>query len=456
MRGGYRLVEGPGGRAAFQASCISMNGPDADRQRIWMDRIGALRQAFTHPGWRIFQTLMAGWVVCTGRRTIIGIYQQADPEHSRSHDVYHRFVRCAAWVPEQVWKLLAQAMVAKLVPSGVLELDLDDTLLHRTGRKVDGAGSWRDAVRSYGKRTVIAWGLNLLVVTLRIKPPWGGEPLGLPIWVSLHRKDGTKLTTLAEEAMNTIATWFPDRHIRCCGDGAYASTLMPLHGPQRTCISRMRRDAALYECKPSSTGKPGRPRNRGMRIGNPVEIAKRARCWTTVVTDQRGKPVTRLLHSRIVLWYKVSKQPVQLVICRDPDGKEPDDFWVCSDIQMPAAEVVGAYAGRWSIEDTFRATKQTIHVQQPQSWAGEGPLRAAVLGFLLYSLVWWWFLSLPKAAQRVEPTPWFTSKATPSFADAMAKLREVFWRNRIYDISGHGPIRDEIIDAMLDALSRAA
>ncbi len=433
-----------------------MNGGDEDRQRRWMDVIGVLRQAFTHPGWKIFQTLLTGWVVCTGRRTIIGIYQQADPERSRSHDAYHRFVRCAAWVPEQVWRLLAQALVAKLVPIGAIELDIDDTLLHRTGRKVDGAGSWRDAVRSYGKRTVIAWGLNLLVVTLRIKPPWGGEPLGLPIWVTLHRKGGTKLTAMAEEAINTITAWFPDRHIRCCGDGAYASILMPLHGPRRTCISRLRRDAALYECKPSSTGKRGRPRSRGVRIGNPVQIAKRARSWTVAATDQRGKSVTKVLHSRIVLWYAVSKQPVLLVICRDPDGNEPDDFWVCSDIHLPAADVVSAYAGRWSIEDTFRATKQTVHVQQPQSWSGEGPERAAMLGFLLYSLVWWWFLALPRAAQRVEPTPWYTAKATPSFADAMAALRTVFWRNRIFANSATGPISDEILDAMLDALARAA
>lgn len=422
----------------------------------WLVVMSVLRGAFTHPGWVIFQSLLSGWVLCTGRRTVIGVYQQADPGQQRAHDAYHRFVRCAAWVPEQVWRLLAQSLVANLVPTGMIEIDVDDTLLHRTGPKVAGAGSWRDAVRSCGKRTVIAWGLNLLVVTLRITPPWGGEPLGLPIWVSLHRKGGTKLTTLAEEAIATITTWFPDRNIRCCGDGAYASTLMSLHGPRRTCISRMRRDAALFECKPACTGKRGRPRSRGMRIGNPAEIAKRARRWTATATHQRGKLVHRLLHSRIVLWYAVSKQPVLLVICRDPDGNEPDDYWVCSDILLPASDVVSAYAGRWSIEDTFRATKQTIHVQQPQSWAGEAPQRAAMLGFLLYSLVWWWFLTLPKSAQRVSATPWYTTKATPSFADALAALRHAFWRKRIIDDSGHGPVSPEILDLMLDALARAA
>jgi hypothetical protein len=422
----------------------------------WEGALGSLRSAFGRPGWTIFSTLLTGWILCTGRRTVVGMYRQADPDGQRAHDAYHRFIRCGAWKPEVLWRLLAQALVRSLVPDGLIELDLDDTLLHRTGSKVAGAGYWRDAVRSVGKRVVIAWGLNLLVVTLRVHTPWGGEPLGLPVWVVLHRKQGTKLTVLATQALLTITAWFPDRRLRCCADGAYAATLMAVDIPRLTRVSRMRRDAALYQLKPAHSGRRGRPRQRGARLGAPTQIAKRAKAWTSVVIDQRGRPVTKLLHSRIVLWYAVSRRPVQLVIVRDPRGREPDDYFVCSDVRLPPAEIAGAYAGRWSIEDTFRATKQSIHVQQPQSWAGAGPERAAILGFLLYSLVWWWFLVLPKRDQQVATTPWYAGKAAPSFVDALAALRTVFWRNRISTGSGPGPISDEIIDAMLDALARAA
>lgn len=426
------------------------------RMQAWEEIVGSLRSAFGRPGWAIFPALLIGWVLCTGRRTVVGLYRQADPEGQRAHDAYHRFIRCGAWVPKTLWRLLAQALVRFLVPDGMIELDLDDTLLHRTGRKVSGAGYWRDAVRSSGKRVVVAWGLNVLVVTLRVRAPWGSEPLGLPIWVVLHRKQGTKLTDLATEALQMIADWFPNRRLRCCADGAYAATLMAFNNPQLTSVSRLRRDAALYQLKPAPTGRPGRPRQRGARLGSPFAIAKRAKTWTTVIIDQRGKPVTKLVHSRVVLWYAVSKRPMQLVIVRDPHGHEPDDFFVCTDIHLSPAEVAEAYAGRWSIEDTFRATKQSIHVQQPQSWAGSGPERAAILGFLLYSLVWWWFLALPKWEQRVATAPWYASKATPSFVDALATLRTVFWRNRIYTESGPDPISDEIVEAMLDALAHAA
>lgn len=48
---------------------------------------------------------------------------------------------------------------------GDVALDLDDTLLHKSGRRVDGAAVFRDAVRSATKRVVYALGLHLVVVT---------------------------------------------------------------------------------------------------------------------------------------------------------------------------------------------------------------------------------------------------------------------------------------------------
>ena len=37
------------------------------------------------------------------------------------------------------------------------------------------------------------------------------------------------------------------------------------------------------------------------------------------------------LYSKVVMWYKVSAQPVLLVISRDPEGKEKDDFFFTMD-----------------------------------------------------------------------------------------------------------------------------
>jgi len=70
-------------------------------------------------------------------------------------------------------------VIATFSPDGPVPLDLVDSLCHRSGRCVDGAGSLRDAVRSTRSTIVYATGLNLVVVTLRVVPPRGGLPIGL-------------------------------------------------------------------------------------------------------------------------------------------------------------------------------------------------------------------------------------------------------------------------------------
>ena len=100
-----------------------------------------------------------------------------------------------------------------------------------------------------------------------------------------------------------------------------------------------------------------------------------------------------LVYTQQVLWYRVCPtQPILLVICRDPTGKEPDDFFFTTDIQSTAVQVLEQYGQRWSIEDTFKNTKQHLRGQDPQVWKDPGPERAAAFSFWLYSLVWFWHL----------------------------------------------------------------
>ncbi|EQD49723.1 transposase, IS4, partial [mine drainage metagenome] len=143
--------------------------------------------------------------------------------------------------------------------TGRIDLLLDDTLFHRRGRKVHGAGVFRDAVRSSRNSVVYDRGLNLLVLALRVRPPWGGEPLALPLAVHLHHKGGTTLPDLGARAVQRLAQRHPDREFHLIADGAYA----PLAGvelPRTAVTSRIRRDAALYDLPPPRRpGQNGRP-----------------------------------------------------------------------------------------------------------------------------------------------------------------------------------------------------
>lgn len=77
-----------------------------------------------------------------------------EPEGVRSHDTYHRFVRCGRWSLETLWGCLVVHMVQSLTPEGPVRLDIDDTLFKKTGRKVEGTGIFRDAVRSTRSKVV--------------------------------------------------------------------------------------------------------------------------------------------------------------------------------------------------------------------------------------------------------------------------------------------------------------
>ena len=425
----------------------------------WTALLEQARPLFRAPSFALFTDLLTGWVCAPGRRTITAMIAVADPAGRRAHDAYHRFVRDGAWSMSGLWRTLAIHAVTRFAPTGVVELLCDDTLHHKAGRKVNGAGVFRDAVRSTVRRVVYAVGLNLVVVTLRVQPGWGGCPLALPINVRLHRKDDTTTTVGHAAAMiREIARWLPDRQLHLCADGAYA-TLAGHDLPRTQVTSRMRRDAALYEPAPPRTGRRGRPRTKGDRLPTPPEIAAQARPkdWQKVTVDQRGKTIERQVHVRDVLWYTVNKNDlVRLVIVRDPAGIEPDDFFVTTDLTASGAEVASRYTGRWPIEVCFRDVKQDLGGQDPQSWKRQGPERAACLSLWLHALVWCWYLDTHPTGRTWIPRPWYRLKQTPSFLDALAALRRVLWSQRITAMSASARDQGKISDALLDTLAYAA
>ena len=422
----------------------------------WTSLIQQFLPIFTQPVRAIFTRLTAGWILCNVRRTVTGMLPFTDPANEHAHDAYHRFFPDARWNMAKLWRILTGILIKVFCRTGTITLALDDTLFHHSGKKVNGAGYWRDAVRSTKSKTICAWGLNLVVLTLQIQPPWGGEPLGLPINMRLHRKKQASLIELAEQMINEVVQWFPQRLFRVVGDGFYA-TLAGKELLHTTIISRIQRNAEIYDLpvKPRKKHR-GRPRKKGKRLSSPEKMAQQVRHWQKVKVCERGKTRTRLVYARKVLWYRVSQKPILLVISRDPAGKEKDDFFFTTDVTMTPAEVIGCYGDRWAIEDTFKNTKQFLGGQEPQTFKGKGPERAAGLSLWLYSMVWLWYLKQKSKHRYFIVHPWNPLKATPSFADAIACLRRELWRERIKCMFGVSAVHDKKFEFLLEALAPAA
>jgi len=411
---------------------------------------------FTAPSRVLFEQLITAWVLCPGRHTLTRLWSVIPAEVRHSYDAYARLVRIGRWSLHELWRRLLGHLVDRWAPEGPITLLLDDTLMLKTGRHVSGSGMYRDAVRSTRIHAVTARGLNIVVVGLRVIAPWGGEPLALPILVRLHRKGGPTLVEMAAAMVEQLAEWLPERSFCLVADGAYAS-VVGRRLPRTTVISRLQRNAALFEEIPPRTGRRGRPRKRGQRLPAPPGLAAEVTTWTCEVLRWRGRTVRRNLWAREVLWYEpCPDRTLLLVIVRDPDGREADDFFVTTDITASPAEVAATYADRWAIEDSFRNIKQYLGAEDPQSWVGAGPERVVSLACWSYGSVWDWFMAVHGDRPTWPDRPWYTSKRTPSFADALAALRRDTWRLSIFGGRAVDGLNAENAAAILDVLAEAA
>lgn len=267
----------------------------------WDAFLGACVTVFTQPSVLRFQTLVSAWVLCPGRRTVTRMIGVAAPEGEHAHAAYHRVLRGGAWTLAELGQVLVGLLVTRLAPTGVLHMDLDDTLFHKAGRKIEGAGGFRDPVRSTARHVVYALGLNVVVLTRRLTPPWGGEPLGLPVNLRLYRKGGPSPLEVGAAMVRGLATWLPDRDFALTCDGAYAprcGTVPPAASPQ----ARPARPTAEPGVAPPVTGTKGTTDHPGLGLDHPrcprqdcrAQVAQSARslvpCLPSAVGIARDRP----------------------------------------------------------------------------------------------------------------------------------------------------------------------
>jgi len=94
--------------------------------------------------------------------------------------------------------------------------------------------------------------------------------------------------------------------------------------------------------------------------------------------------------------------------------------------------------------------------EDPQTWTGEGPERAAALSFWIYAAVWLWYIPTHGTIPSWPVLPWYRAKATPSFADALAALRRALWRRQISANSTSRSVSAKMTETLIEVLAQAA
>ncbi|WP_241255550.1 transposase, partial [Candidatus Protofrankia californiensis] len=157
---------------------------------------------------------------------------------------------------------------------------------------------------------------------------------------------------LATQAVEKLAAAMPGRTVHVVADAAYAGDELRTLPTTVTWTTRLRKDAALYQPAPPRTGKRGRPRLKGDRLGCLAQLAATA-TFTPVDVSRYGERTT--VHTATVrcLWYGVfGPRPVTVVLVRDHPGRACtyNLALVTTDLTATPAQIVERYAARWSVE----------------------------------------------------------------------------------------------------------
>lgn len=456
-------------------------------------------RCFTQPSFENFVVLASGWILCQGRHCVSRVIQAAGRRARAKHfSTWYRFLAEARWSVDRVSHAVF-LLVLPFLPH-VVEAIVDDTLCHRSGPHIFGAGMHHDASRStYGRGTSagrmvsFAFGQNWVILAVRVPLPWDlARGIALPLLFRLYRPkkrcptaEYRKRTELAFELVQLLESWIPaERRLVLLGDAEYACrALVRRLTATTTFVGPMAMTAALYEPVRCYQGH-GRPRKKGTRLPSPGQLAaKSSTPWKRTRVTIYGRSVVVLVKTQRCLWYTVAgARPVKMVVTRDPRGFIQDRAYFSTDPDMEATEVLERFSKRWLIEVSFRDAKQHLGLEDPQNgWSRRKPskrrrrkrpgpqargrrgekatLHTLPLVFVVYAVTVIWYLQHGNPERDVRRAriraPWNLKKDRPSFADMLIALRREILAGRLSENPSDPRSRRKTRDHLPDALIAA-
>jgi DDE superfamily endonuclease len=396
--------------------------------------VDALASAFTQPSFACNCRLLLAWVMCLGKHTLSRVgyndHPELPPDHSGRHglDSYYNFFERSCWRPKDLAYRVALLVLTRLPFTGRITLLVDDTLAHKRGKSVWGLGWWRDAVASTRKRVATASGHNRVVVAVAFCVPGTScVILALPLLARLHLpgKGQPGCATLAKEMLGELTGWFPGREFTLVADGAYACKEMLGEGLPRGArfVGRMRGDAAVYDPKVprQKKGKRGPKPSKGPRLPSPGDAARKASrkrtrsgdwLWQAVAVTIYGRRRALQAVSYVAVWPRVlGLVPIRVVVVRDPEGRMDDVYLFTTDLGASLGWVIEQFSWRWSVEVSFRASKQVLQIEAPQHYCQQSVEKVAPWVWGMQGVIMVWYLTagqeLPQAQQmRQRMGPW--------------------------------------------------
>jgi len=422
--------------------------------------------------WWHAQLLLLGAILTPGQRTVSSILRIVGLRRERHFVNYHRVLNRAVWNSRQGARLLLGLLISRFAPTGPIVLGVDDTIERRRGKRISAKGIYRDPVRSSKSFFVKTSGLRWLSLMLLAPVPWAQRVWGLPFLTVLAPSErfcdshGQRHKTLADwtrQVALQVRRWLPKRTIVLVGDSAFAvlDLLAALTRQGMICVTRLRLDAALYEpAPPRQPGTKGRSRKKGARLPTLTQrLDDPNTAWQSItLSGWYGNTERRLeIGSDTAVWYHSGRPvlPVRWVLLRDPDGDFEPQALLCTDLNRDPHDIIGWFVRRWSLEVTFRETRDHLGVESQRQWSDQAIARTTPCLLGLFSIVTLLATRLGKRARlAVSDAAWYR-KQQPTFADTLAAVRREIWAAQGFSMSRSETDNRKLTKAMCDGVIHA-
>jgi len=408
--------------------------------------------------------LAIGALLAVGPRTVTNCLRVLGLAEHPSFTAFHRVLNRNAWSGSTLARTLLHRVIEAFVPSGPIIIGLDHTLERRRGPRIGPAGRFYDALRTREEKDPTSRGLRWLSAMVLVEVPFAGRIWAPPVltaltpskaWSERHGRRHRTVTEWARLLLLTLRRWLPKRAIVAVMDGEFAA-LDLLHAlrPSMAVITRMPKDARLFDAPSHYEDKPGRPARKGAR--QPLlsaRITDPATRWLRAVQSSRTSWRSNgwiEYTSGTALWHHGGKPivPILWVLVRYPDGRREPEAFLCTDTSAAPRDVLDCFNRRWAVETTYEEARAHLGMETQRQWSDPAIFRTTPVLLGLYSVV---TLYVHQNAERMALSPrraaWYP-KPAPTFADAIARLRQHLWLERIVTSAGSADMTEPISPAI--------
>jgi hypothetical protein len=416
--------------------------PPTDWQQ-WVDWLAAGLHGRSR--WRL-SLIVTGIVFAFGRRTVttwlraVGI---CDDFAS-----YYYFLQPLGRKAKTIGERLLMVLLLRRVTGDRVLFAVDDTPTKRYGPKVEGAGIHHNPTPGPADQKYL-YGHIWVTISLVLRHSlWG--TIGLPLLGLLYirEKDIAKLpvkygwkfcTKLAMAAKQVLRfaemAKAAGKTVWAVADGAYAKRpfLKPLRMAGITVVSRLRKDAALYDVpvQPKKRGR-GRPRKYGEKRLHLAPRAAHRLGWETIECFVYNALVTKTIKTFLAT-YPPAGGLIRVVIVKEEHGCE---FFFCTDANATPREIIEVFADRASIEQDFHDVKEVYGAGQQQVRNLWTNIATFNLNLWVHTLVECWAWNRPVEDIRDRSaSAWDDPDRRPSHADRRKALRRETLRNEYSALS---------------------